>query len=126
MQGFTTTFCTGVIHISILSVLDFKVSCPDFSSDSPEIQPKFVKGSKRYGRRSTPEFIEHHSDFPDVMNADAAQHEDLRDSDDSAVPRKREVRDILSVSGPTDCQAPPYYLLITSCPRWRPSASRYS
>ncbi|KAI4803635.1 hypothetical protein KUCAC02_025298, partial [Chaenocephalus aceratus] len=58
--------------------------------DSPEIQPKFVKGSKRYGRRSTPEFIEHHSDFPDVMNADAAQHEDLRDSDDSAVPRKRE------------------------------------
>ncbi|XP_033984921.1 ninein isoform X7 [Trematomus bernacchii] len=58
--------------------------------DSPEIQPKFVKGSKRYGRRTTPEFIEHHSDFPDVMNADAAQHEDLRDSDDSAVPRKRE------------------------------------
>ncbi|XP_033966713.1 ninein isoform X2 [Pseudochaenichthys georgianus] len=58
--------------------------------DSPEIQPKFVKGSKRYGRRSTPEFIEHHSDFPDVMNADAAQHENLRDSDDSAVPRKRE------------------------------------
>ncbi|KAJ4920537.1 hypothetical protein JOQ06_022670 [Pogonophryne albipinna] len=63
--------------------------------DSPEIQPKFVKGSKRYGRRTTPEFIEHHSDFPDVMNADAAQHEDLRDSDDSAVPRKRETLDVL-------------------------------
>ncbi|KAK5857997.1 hypothetical protein PBY51_011200 [Eleginops maclovinus] len=58
--------------------------------DSPEIQPKFVKGSKRYGRRSTPGFIEHHHDFPDVMSADAAQQEDLRDSDDSAVPRKRE------------------------------------
>uniref|UniRef100_A0A672I0D9 Ninein (GSK3B interacting protein) n=1 Tax=Salarias fasciatus TaxID=181472 RepID=A0A672I0D9_SALFA len=25
---------------------------------SPEIQPKFVKGSKRYGRRSTPEYLE--------------------------------------------------------------------
>ena len=35
----------------------------------------------------------------------------LRDSDDSAVPRKREVRDVLSVSGPADCQTPPYHLL---------------
>uniref|UniRef100_A0AAQ5YWX9 EF-hand domain-containing protein n=1 Tax=Amphiprion ocellaris TaxID=80972 RepID=A0AAQ5YWX9_AMPOC len=35
---------------------------------SPEIQPKFVKGSKRYGRRSTPEFIEPISDLSEVPN----------------------------------------------------------
>uniref|UniRef100_A0A3Q4B617 EF-hand domain-containing protein n=1 Tax=Mola mola TaxID=94237 RepID=A0A3Q4B617_MOLML len=32
------------------------------------IQPKFVKGSKRYGRRSTPEFTETISDFSEVRN----------------------------------------------------------
>ncbi|CAF88712.1 unnamed protein product, partial [Tetraodon nigroviridis] len=36
------------------------------SPDSPEIQPKFVKGSKRYGRRSTPEFIQPVSDLSEV------------------------------------------------------------
>ena len=61
-------------------------------SDSPEIQPKFVKGSKRYGRRSTPEFIEPISDFSEVTNANLAEGEDLEDNYDSAVPRKREVR----------------------------------
>ncbi|XP_044230188.1 ninein isoform X1 [Thunnus albacares] len=58
--------------------------------ESPEIQPKFVKGSKRYGRRSTPEFIAPISDFPEVMNANLEEGEDLEDNYDSAVPRKRE------------------------------------
>ncbi|XP_054469442.1 ninein isoform X2 [Anoplopoma fimbria] len=58
--------------------------------ESPEIQPKFVKGSKRYGRRSTPEFMEPISDFSDVTNANTVEEEDLEDNYDSAVPRKRE------------------------------------
>ncbi|KAM8913637.1 uncharacterized protein AB9W97_005444 isoform 3-T3 [Spinachia spinachia] len=58
--------------------------------ESPEIEPKFVKGSKRYGRRSTPEFIEPISDFSEGTDANAAAVEDLEDKYDSAVPRKRE------------------------------------
>ncbi|KAM4543125.1 uncharacterized protein nin isoform 2-T2 [Odontesthes bonariensis] len=58
--------------------------------ESPEIQPKFVKGSKRYGRRSTPEFLEPVSDLSEVPNINPADEEDLEDSYDSAVPRKRE------------------------------------
>uniref|UniRef100_A0A3P8SQR9 Ninein n=1 Tax=Amphiprion percula TaxID=161767 RepID=A0A3P8SQR9_AMPPE len=58
--------------------------------ESPEIQPKFVKGSKRYGRRSTPEFIEPISDLSEVPNISPADGEDLEDNYDSAVPRKRE------------------------------------
>ncbi|XP_035850754.1 ninein isoform X2 [Sander lucioperca] len=58
--------------------------------DSPEIQPKFVKGSKRYGRRSTPEFMEPMSDFCEVTNANPVEEDDLEDNYDSAVPRKRE------------------------------------
>ncbi|XP_071354505.1 ninein isoform X4 [Trachinotus anak] len=58
--------------------------------ESPEIQPKFVKGSKRYGRRSTPELIEPISDLAEVTNANPAEGEDLEDNYDSAVPRKRE------------------------------------
>ncbi|XP_026195138.1 ninein isoform X2 [Anabas testudineus] len=57
---------------------------------SPEIQPKFVKGSKRYGRRSTPEFIEPIPDLSDVANSNPLADEDLEDNYDSAVPRKRE------------------------------------
>ncbi|PWA29685.1 hypothetical protein CCH79_00007959 [Gambusia affinis] len=56
--------------------------------ESPEIQPKFVKGSKRYGRRSTPEFLEPVSDLSEV---NPATEDDLEDNYDSAVPRKREV-----------------------------------
>ncbi|RVE57604.1 hypothetical protein OJAV_G00217900 [Oryzias javanicus] len=56
---------------------------------SPEIQPKFVKGSKRYGRRSTPEFLEPASGVPDVPDTNPAEGP-LEDNDDSAVPRKRE------------------------------------
>ncbi|XP_045918220.1 ninein isoform X1 [Micropterus dolomieu] len=58
--------------------------------DSPEIQPKFVKGSKRYGRRSTPDFLEPISDLSEVRNANTVEEEDLEDNYDSAVPRKRE------------------------------------
>ncbi|XP_013855787.1 ninein, partial [Austrofundulus limnaeus] len=56
--------------------------------ESCEIQPKFVKGTKRYGRRSTPEFME--PDLSEVPNINPADEEDLEDNDDSAVPRKRE------------------------------------
>ncbi|XP_034531065.1 ninein isoform X2 [Notolabrus celidotus] len=61
--------------------------------DSPVIQPKFVKGSKRYGRRTTPEIIE---PFPGSSEARSAhgveeeEEEDPEDGDDSVVPRKRE------------------------------------
>ncbi|XP_054893951.1 ninein isoform X2 [Poeciliopsis prolifica] len=58
--------------------------------ESPEIQPKFVKGSKRYGRRSTPEFLEPVSDLSEVTNINPANEDDLEDNYDSAVPRKRE------------------------------------
>uniref|UniRef100_A0A4W6FNW1 Ninein (GSK3B interacting protein) n=1 Tax=Lates calcarifer TaxID=8187 RepID=A0A4W6FNW1_LATCA len=50
---------------------------------SPEIQPKFVKGSKRYGRRSTPEFIEPISDLSEATNGNPAEGEDLEDNYDS-------------------------------------------
>lgn len=73
-------------------LLDFTVSCHYISSDSPEIQPKFVKGSKRYGRRSTPEFIESISDLSEVRNPNPVDEKDLEDNYDSAVPRKREVK----------------------------------
>lgn len=60
--------------------------------DSPEIQPKFVKGSKRYGRRSTPEFIEPVPGLSEVRNANPEEEEVREDNYDSAVPRKREVK----------------------------------
>ncbi|XP_047201562.1 ninein isoform X2 [Girardinichthys multiradiatus] len=63
---------------------------PLLKPESPEIQPKFVKGSKRYGRRSTPEFLEPVSDLSEVTNINPADEEDLEDNHDSAVPRKRE------------------------------------
>uniref|UniRef100_A0A3P9PVA3 Ninein n=1 Tax=Poecilia reticulata TaxID=8081 RepID=A0A3P9PVA3_POERE len=63
---------------------------PSPKPESPEIQPKFVKGSKRYGRRSTPEFLEPFSDLSEVPNVNPADEDDLEDNYDSAVPRKRE------------------------------------
>lgn len=63
-----------------------------FSSESPEIKPKFVKGGKRYGRRSTPELIEPISDLTETTHVKPADEEDLEDNYDSAVPRKREVK----------------------------------
>lgn len=52
-----------------------------------------MKGSKRYGRRSTPEFIEPISDLSEVRNVNPVEEGDLEDNYDSAVPRKREVKD---------------------------------
>ncbi|XP_054651880.1 ninein [Dunckerocampus dactyliophorus] len=65
---------------------------PQPRTESPEIQPKFVKGGKRYGRRSTPEFIHTVSDScKDDVHADhRPQGEDAKDNCDSAIPRKRE------------------------------------
>ncbi|XP_028293611.1 ninein isoform X2 [Gouania willdenowi] len=57
--------------------------------DSPVIRPKFVKGSKRYGRRSTPEFIEPVTNLFQVSSVNT-EDEALEDNYDSAVPRKRE------------------------------------
>ncbi|CAB1330490.1 unnamed protein product, partial [Coregonus sp. 'balchen'] len=48
------------------------------------VQAKFVRGSKRYGRHSTPEFTETIADFSDATGQDPEDHED------SSVPRKRE------------------------------------
>nr|XP_057912964.1 ninein isoform X2 [Doryrhamphus excisus] len=65
---------------------------PEPRPESPEIQPKFVKGGKRYGRRSTPEFIHAISDScEDDTHADhRSRGGDAKDSCDSAIPRKRE------------------------------------
>uniref|UniRef100_A0A8K9WRC5 Ninein n=1 Tax=Oncorhynchus mykiss TaxID=8022 RepID=A0A8K9WRC5_ONCMY len=51
------------------------------------IQAKFVRGSKRYGRHSTPEFIDTVTDFSEVLSSNAT---DPEDHEDSTVPRKRE------------------------------------
>uniref|UniRef100_A0A8C7DSV5 Ninein n=1 Tax=Oncorhynchus kisutch TaxID=8019 RepID=A0A8C7DSV5_ONCKI len=51
------------------------------------IQAKFMRGSKRYGRHSTPEFIDTVTDFSEVLSSNAT---DPEDHEDSTVPRKRE------------------------------------
>ncbi|XP_073776295.1 ninein isoform X9 [Danio rerio] len=58
--------------------------------DSPEVQPRFVKGSKRYGRRSAPEFIPTHTDSNIQADDEEEKDEDAQESDDRTVPRKRE------------------------------------
>lgn len=40
--------------------------CLDSPDSSPEAQPKYIKGGKRYGRRSLPEFQESVQDFAEV------------------------------------------------------------
>uniref|UniRef100_A0A665TL56 Ninein (GSK3B interacting protein) n=1 Tax=Echeneis naucrates TaxID=173247 RepID=A0A665TL56_ECHNA len=60
------------------------------SIEPPQIQPKFVKGSKRYGRRSVPELVEPVSDLTEVNVANPAEEEDLDDNYESAVPRNIE------------------------------------
>lgn len=57
--------------------------------DSPEVQPRFVKGSKRYGRRSAPEFI--HAESHRQAEDEDVKDEDAQTGDDRTVPRKREV-----------------------------------
>lgn len=61
------------------------------SSASPEIQPKFVKGGKRYGRRTPPEVFESTSDLAEAAGSNTTHRRDVEDNGDSAVPRKREV-----------------------------------
>ncbi|XP_053700899.1 ninein isoform X2 [Synchiropus splendidus] len=61
---------------------------PAAEPESAEIQPKFVKGTKRYGRRSTPEFLQPVSDVTELTQA--AEGGEREESDESAVPRKRE------------------------------------
>lgn len=39
---------------------------PIFADCSPEAQPKYIKGNKRYGRRSLPEFQQSVEDFAEV------------------------------------------------------------
>uniref|UniRef100_A0A672K8M4 Ninein n=1 Tax=Sinocyclocheilus grahami TaxID=75366 RepID=A0A672K8M4_SINGR len=61
--------------------------------DSPEVQPRFIKGSKRYGRRSAPEFIHTQTDSPTQAEDEEEEEEkdeDAQESDDRTVPRKRE------------------------------------
>uniref|UniRef100_A0A672N8P4 Ninein n=1 Tax=Sinocyclocheilus grahami TaxID=75366 RepID=A0A672N8P4_SINGR len=59
--------------------------------DSPEVQPRFVKGSKRYGRHSAPEFIHTHTDsHTQAEDEEEEKDEDAQESDDRTVPRKRE------------------------------------
>uniref|UniRef100_A0A8C7DTL6 Ninein n=1 Tax=Oncorhynchus kisutch TaxID=8019 RepID=A0A8C7DTL6_ONCKI len=53
---------------------------------SQETAP-FMRGSKRYGRHSTPEFIDTVTDFSEVLSSNAT---DPEDHEDSTVPRKRE------------------------------------
>ena len=53
-----------------------------------------MKGSKRYGRRSTPEFVEPLLDYSEAFSSWNAVEEIAGNDDedeDSAVPRKREV-----------------------------------
>ncbi|CAL8284013.1 unnamed protein product [Lota lota] len=66
---------------------------PPPPAESPEIQPKFVKGSKRYGRRSTPEFVEPLLDSSGAVSDRNAAEENAggdNEDEDSAVPPKRE------------------------------------
>ncbi|XP_060782186.1 ninein isoform X2 [Neoarius graeffei] len=57
---------------------------------SPEVQPRFVKGTKRYGRRSTPEFTQTISDFAHTPSVEREDNAATRTSDDGALPVKRE------------------------------------
>nr|XP_055026350.1 ninein isoform X1 [Misgurnus anguillicaudatus]XP_055026351.1 ninein isoform X1 [Misgurnus anguillicaudatus] len=63
--------------------------CPE-QPDSPEVQPRFVQGGKRYGRRSAPEFIHAHTDLHTQAEDENVKDEDGEEGDDRTVPRKRE------------------------------------
>ncbi|XP_057715303.1 ninein isoform X2 [Corythoichthys intestinalis] len=61
--------------------------------ESPDIKPKFVKGSKRYGRRSKPELVNTIPEFiqgPHNQDEDITRSEDTQDNCDATIPRKRE------------------------------------
>lgn len=58
---------------------------------SPEVQPRFVKGTKRYGRRSTPEFTHTISDLVRTPSVET-QEDEATSTSDGTLPVKREVR----------------------------------
>ncbi|XP_052341575.1 ninein isoform X1 [Oncorhynchus keta] len=62
-------------------------TAPASLSPDSTVQAKFVRGSKRYGRHSTPEFIDTVTGFSEVLSSNAT---DPQDHEDSTVPRKRE------------------------------------
>lgn len=78
-----------------------------------------MKGSKRYGRRSTPEFIEPVSNLSEVPNANPEEEEVREDNYDSAIPRKREVNgqdgQTASLSPPQSRMFAPSLRLAVSC-----------
>ncbi|KAG9336729.1 hypothetical protein JZ751_003077 [Albula glossodonta] len=57
--------------------------------DSPEVQPKFVKDGKRYGRRSIPEFSDSITGFSEVTDAEPAGA-DPEEAENATVPRNCE------------------------------------
>ncbi|XP_036818532.1 ninein isoform X2 [Oncorhynchus mykiss] len=65
-----------------------ETTCAPPQPDSP-VQAKFVRGSKRYGRRSTPEFIETIADFSEGVSSEATGQQEP-ENHDSTVPTKRE------------------------------------
>ncbi|KAF4090473.1 hypothetical protein AMELA_G00052540 [Ameiurus melas] len=56
---------------------------------SPEVQPRFVKGTKRYGRRSTPEFTHSSSDLARTPSVERVEDAATRTCD-GTLPVKRE------------------------------------
>uniref|UniRef100_A0A3B4DWB2 EF-hand domain-containing protein n=1 Tax=Pygocentrus nattereri TaxID=42514 RepID=A0A3B4DWB2_PYGNA len=58
--------------------------------DSPEVQPRFIKGGKRYGRRSTPEFTHAISELSHMPPEEDEQEEEALGSTDGTLPSKRE------------------------------------
>lgn len=70
---------------------------------SPEVQPRFVKGTKRYGRRSTPEFTHSSSDLVRTPSVERDEDAATRTSD-GTLPVKRE-RWNADVSSPEEYEA---------------------
>ncbi|XP_072534333.1 uncharacterized protein nin [Salminus brasiliensis] len=71
--------------------------------DSPEVQPRFVKGGKRYGRRSTPEFTHAISELTCAPPEEELE-EEAAEINDGMIPNKRE-RWNTDVSSPEEYEA---------------------
>ncbi|XP_053477607.1 ninein isoform X2 [Ictalurus furcatus] len=69
----------------------------------PEVQPRFVKGTKRYGRRTTPEFTHSSSDLVRTPSVERDEDAATRTCD-GTLPVKRE-RWNADVSGPEEYEA---------------------
>lgn len=82
-------FKDALIVVLSSSNTDDSQECPE-QPDSPEVQPRFVKGSKRYGRRSAPEFIHAQTESHRQAENEDEKDEDAQTGDDRSVPRKRE------------------------------------